>query len=75
MNVFDITELRKEIFSYLRTSAYIVCDLCKDVCQWDECGPERLRNIRCYGKARCDECFQFVKRCSEMYDELDAYEY
>lgn len=69
MNVFSIIELRKEIFSFLRTQAYLSCALCGEVCQWDECGPTRLECIKCFGVVQCRHCYLQLEydRSSALY--------
>ena len=61
MNVFEIVELRKTIFSYLRTKAAISCTICNTVCQWDELGPVRVDSIKCFGVTQCAECYKMIE--------------
>ena len=61
MNVFEIIEIRKEIFSYLRSTAAISCAICGRVCQWDETGTVRFDTIKCFGVTQCAECYKMIE--------------
>lgn len=61
MNVFEIKELRKEIFSYLRKKPAISCAICLRVCQWDETSTVRLDTIKCFGVTQCAECYKMIE--------------
>jgi len=69
--VFEIIELRKEIFSYLRKKPYIACACCKVVCQWDELGQVRRPSILRYGNPQCNECFQYIGMYTGLHDNYN----
>ncbi len=35
MSVFEVDDLRRLVFSFLRKTAKIQCEICKAVCVWD----------------------------------------
>ena len=74
MKVFEIKELRKEIFSYLRTKPYVSCACCKVVCQWDKLGTVRRPSVLRYGSTQCNECFQYIETY-EHYTTASTYSF
>lgn len=61
MNVFEIVDLRREIFSYLRKKPVISCAICQRVCQWDETSTVRFDTIKCFGVTQCAECYKMLE--------------
>lgn len=63
METWDIGELRREIFSYLRKDAFRRCMQCRKVLMWNP-GEVKCRFIRTYNGYVCIAC---------MADEVDMY--
>jgi hypothetical protein len=59
-NIFEIEDLRRLVFQFLRKKAYCACDSCGRVCQWDKSGKMRCPTIS-YGEdprmVECKHCF------------------
>ena len=68
MMVFHVAELRAYIFSFLRKKAYVSCDVCGRVCQWDVCGSLLLPTMTYGGQTLCRYCFM-EQRWEEMQRE------
>lgn len=68
MMVFEVKELRAYIFSFLRRKAYVSCDVCDRVCQWDTRGRLLVPTMTCDGQTFCRYCFM-EQRWEEMQRE------
>ena len=65
--IFGNADLRRLLFSYLRTSAYCACDTCGRVCQWDVRGRPLCSTMSYGGKTECRHCFVELEMERSMY--------
>jgi predicted amidophosphoribosyltransferase len=70
MNIFEIEEIRRLVFEFLRKKAYCACDSCGKVCQWDQCGKMLCPTISYGGDqhvVECKHCFMEQELMRNMY--------
>lgn len=64
ISVFDIDDIKKYIFSYLRKKPYILCKQCKCVCIWDEYKPKVFNKYVFINKQYiCHNCIRYNFNC------------
>jgi len=66
-NIFEVEDLRRLVFQFLRKEAYCACDTCGRVCQWNQSGKELCPTISYGGKTECRHCFMEEQLMRSVY--------